>query len=195
LSHLAETLPEEKRQMALQQIELVRQRADRQLQAARMGVERMSATSLPELAGKLVNVLTPFTREKNIRWRLDIEPGLMAEADPADVAEAVGNILDNAMRFARSSIEMTGRRTGPNVLLTIGDDGPGADPAHYDRLLKRGARMDTEDGGSGLGLAISGDIVEAYGGSLDIGASRLGGLEIRLTFPAKDPAPVPLGAA
>lgn len=195
LSHLVETLPEEKRHIALQQIELVRQRADRQLQAARMGVERMAATSLPELTGKLVNVLTPFTREKKIRWQLDIEPGLTAEADPADVAEAVGNILDNAVRFARSHIEMTGKRAGPNVLLTIGDDGPGADPAHYERLLKRGARMDTEDGGSGLGLAISGDIVEAYGGRLDIGSSRLGGLEITLTFPAKGPGMAPLGAS
>ncbi|MCB5201561.1 HAMP domain-containing histidine kinase [Neorhizobium sp. T786] len=184
LSHLVEALPEERRDTALQQIELVRQRADRQLQAARMGVEQMATTSLLGISGKLVNVLTPFTEEKGIGWHLDIDPALTVQADPADIAEALGNVLDNAVRFARTRIEVSAGRTQGDVVLSVCDDGPGADPGCYDLMLKRGVRIDEGTAGSGLGLAISGDILEAYGGRLDLSASRWGGLEVKLMIPA-----------
>jgi signal transduction histidine kinase len=185
LSHLVENLPPEKRSAALQQIELVRQRADRQLQAARMGVERMTTTVALSLAKKLVDVLKPFTVEKGVEWHVDIASDLVIEADPADVAEALGNILDNAARFARSRVELTAEGSRNGILLKVADDGPGADPQDYDLLQKRGSRMNEDSEGSGLGLAISGDIVEAYGGRLDLSASGLGGLEVTLTFPAR----------
>lgn len=191
LSHLVEALPEERRETALQQIELVRQRADRQLQAARMGVEQMATTSLLGISGKLVNVLAPFTTEKGIDWHLDIDPALTVQADPADIAEALGNVLDNAVRFARTRIEVSANRTKGDIVLSVRDDGPGADPASYDLMLKRGIRIDEQTAGSGLGLAISGDIMEAYGGKLDLSASRLGGLEVKLTLPAQLSEPLP----
>jgi len=184
LSHLVEALPEDQRETALQQIELVRQRADRQLQAARMGVEQMATTSLLGIAGKLVNVLTPFTEEKGIDWHLDIDPALTVQADPADIAEALGNVLDNAVRFARTRIDLSAGRLQDDVVLSVSDDGPGADPGSYDLMLKRGVRIDEGTAGTGLGLAISGDILEAYGGRLDLSASRWGGLQVKLMLPA-----------
>ncbi len=185
LSHLAESLPADKRDTALQQIELVRQRSDRQLQAARMGVEQMATTSLLGISGKLVNVLSAVTAEKGIDWHVDIDPALTVQADPADVAEALGNVLDNAVRFARSRIELRGFRAGTDTTLAISDDGPGAAPEQHDLMLKRGMTSGDEGLGSGLGLAISADIVEAYGGRLDLSRSELGGLAVRLTLPAQ----------
>ncbi|MDM9626998.1 HAMP domain-containing sensor histidine kinase [Rhizobium sp. S152] len=185
LSHLAESLPADKRDTALQQIELVRQRSDRQLQAARMGVEQMATTSLLGISGKLVNVLSAVTAERGIDWHVDIDPSLTVQADPADVAEALGNVLDNAVRFARSRIELKGFRAGTDTTLAISDDGPGAAPEQHDLMLKRGMTSEDEGLGSGLGLAISADIVEAYGGRLDLARSELGGLAVRLTLPAQ----------
>jgi signal transduction histidine kinase len=184
LSHLVEALPEESRSSALQQIELVRQRADRQLQAARMGVEQMATTSVLGICGKLVSVLTPFTQEKGVEWHLAIDPSLTVQADPADIAEALGNVLDNAVRFARKRIEVSAVPTLNKVVLTVCDDGPGAEPDCYDLMLKRGVRISEATAGSGLGLAISGDILKAYGGGLDLSASRWGGLQVQLWLPA-----------
>lgn len=184
LSHLVENLPEERRDTALQQIELVRQRADRQLQAARMGVEQMATTSLLGISGKLVGVLSPVTRNRGIEWALDIDPDLTVQADPADVAEAVGNILDNAVRFAHQRIEISALQKGEMTMLSIGDDGPGAQPERYASMLKRGVSSQEDGAGTGLGLAISGDIATAYGGQLRLGKSRLGGLEVILYLPA-----------
>ncbi len=184
LSHLVEDLPERQRQTALQQIELVRQRADRQLQAARMGVEQMTTTSLLPISGKLVKVLSAAIRDRDITWDMNIDPGLMVPADPADLAEAIGNLLDNAARFARKRIEINALESGGTIILRVADDGPGVDPERYAAVLKRGVSDTDDTTSSGLGLAISGDIATAYGGELSLGRSRLGGLEAILTLPA-----------
>jgi signal transduction histidine kinase len=183
LAHLVEGLPQDRRSVALQQIELVRQRADRQLQAARMGVEQMATTSLLGISGKLVSVLSPVTKSKGIDWALDIDPDLTVQADPADVAEAMGNILDNAVKFASRRIELKALAEGEMITLRIGDDGPGAEPDRYALMLKRGITGTGEEAGTGLGLAISGDIASAYGGQLSLAKSHLGGLEAVLRLP------------
>lgn len=183
LSHLIEELPQDRRDTALKQIELVRQRADRQLQAARMGVEQMATTSVLGIAGKLVNVLSPMTDSKGIDWTIDIDSGMTVQADPADVAEAIGNILDNAVRFARRRIALSASNDGQRVIVSVGDDGPGVDPDYHQDMLKRGET--DADFGHGLGLAISNDIAAAYGGELKFGKSPLGGLEASLSLPVR----------
>ena len=188
LSHLVEDLPEDRRHTALQQIELVRQRADRQLQAARMGVEQMATTSLLGISGKLVSVLSPVTRSRGIDWSLEIDPALSVQADPADVAEAMGNILDNAVRYAERRIEIKASQEDGITIWCVGDDGPGAPPERYAQMLKRGVIDVDAETGTGLGLAISGDIATAYGGSLSLGHSPLGGLEVTLRLPTLAPS-------
>ena len=185
LSQLVESLPAERQQTAMEQIDLIRQRADRQLQATRMGAERMSSTSLLGISQKLVSALTPITDEKGVDWRLNIDAGLTVQTDPADLAEALGNILENAVRFAERRIELTAAKNGKLVSLHVGDDGPGATPDNYSTMLKRGgSESDQAPHGTGLGLAIAGDIAQAYGGQLNLARSRLGGLEVVLRLPA-----------
>lgn len=185
LSQLIESMPAERQQTAMEQIDLIRQRADRQLQATRMGAERMSATSLLGISQKLVSALTPITDEKGVDWCLNIDGGLTVQTDPADLAEALGNILENATRFAERRIELTAATNGKVVSVHVDDDGPGATPDSYSTMLKRGgSESDRAPHGTGLGLAIAGDIAQAYGGDLNLARSRLGGLEVVLRLPA-----------
>ncbi|WP_037377860.1 sensor histidine kinase [Sinorhizobium americanum] len=189
LAQLADRLPAEDRALALRQVELARQRADRQLQAARMGVERMATTSVMGLGGKLVSVLRPVTAERDVAWEVSIDSSLSLDVDPADLAECLGNLLDNAAKWARSFIRFSARRVNDAITIVIEDDGPGIAEQDRDAILKRGARIDSTDErepeGAGLGLAISADIADAYGASLTIDQSDLGGLRARLTFPVR----------
>ncbi|QRM54962.1 ATP-binding protein [Sinorhizobium sp. BG8] len=132
--------------------------------------------------GKLVTVLSPITEGKGIDWSIDIDSRVAVQADPADVAEAIGNILDNAVRFARRRIQVSAVAEGQMVTVRVGDDGPGVDAEYYARMLKRG--VTDADAGHGLGLAISSDIAAAYGGELRFRQSHLGGLEANLSLPA-----------
>lgn len=184
ISQLATTMEPGSAEMALKQVDLIRQRADRQLQAARLGVERMLSADVGELAGKLIQVLKPARSERSLDWRLDVKGDVRVEVDPADLAEALGNVLDNASKWARASITVKVDREGDDVVVRIADDGPGIPPNEQAAALRRGSHGEN-NGGSGLGLAITSDIVEAYGANLALGRSGAGGLEVTLRFPVK----------
>jgi signal transduction histidine kinase len=70
--------------------------------------------------------------------------------------------------------------------ITIGDNGPGLTAAEQGEVLKRGERLDESAPGSGLGLSIVDELVRAYGGSLRLGPSSLGGLEVVIDLPQAD---------
>lgn len=194
LSQLAEKMPAGDADMALKQVDLIRQRADRQLQAARLGVERMATADVGELTMKLVQVLKPVTERQGLAWQVRASGNLKVEADPADVAEAIGNVLDNAAKWARSTIAVQARSEEGAVAISICDDGPGIAPAECDAVLARGVQAQGgEGGGTGLGLAITADIVRAYNATLRLGKASLGGLEVTILFPAgASRVPVPV---
>ena len=183
LAQLAQKLPEEDRETALKQVDLIRQRADRQLQSARLGVEQMASTRVFDLAQKLVQVLRPATSEKGLVWHILIEPETAVATDPADLAEAMGNLLENAGKWARGNVIIHIDQDKDWTDIRISDDGPGVDPEDHARILQRGEFMSGGEEGSGLGLAISADIAAAYGGSLSLSRSQLGGLEACLRLP------------
>lgn len=185
LIHLADQLPAAEKALARQQVDLIRQRADRQLQSARLGVEQMGLTELGTLVGKLVMVLKPITEPHGIEWALHIPDALSIDMDAADFAEALGNVLDNATRFARSTISVTATQTGKTVDVTVEDDGPGVTVADPAVLTSRGVHIGDDHAGSGLGLAITAEIIEAYRGELAIGRSDLGGLSVCLSVPMR----------
>ena len=184
ISQLAASMEPASAEMTLKQVDLIRQRADRQLQAARLGVERMLSADVGELAGKLIQVLKPAHIDRPLDWRLDVKGEVRVEADPADIAEALGNVLDNASKWARSTIAVKIERDGDDVVARISDDGPGIPSGEQASALERGSHGKS-NGGSGLGLAITSDIVEAYGATLALGTATSGGLEVTLRFPVK----------
>lgn len=183
LAQLAQKLPDDDRETALKQVDLIRQRSDRQLQSARLGVEQMASTRVSDLAQKLVQVLRPATSEKGLSWHILIEPETAVATDPADLAEAMGNLLENAGKWARGNVVIHVDQNDRWTDVRISDDGPGVDPSDHARILRRGEFVSTGEEGSGLGLAISSDIASAYGGSLSLSRSQMGGLEACLRLP------------
>jgi signal transduction histidine kinase len=101
-----------------------------------------------------------------------------------DLDEMLGNLLDNACKWARARVTLTSSRADHMIVLAIDDDGPGLDASMRQAVLQRGVRADEAASGSGLGLAIARDLAELYGGSIALGESPLGGLRATLRLPA-----------
>ena len=105
--------------------------------------------------------------------------------DPHDLAEMLGNLMENACQWARQAVALRIGREGAAVAIAVEDDGPGLPEEERERVLARGVRLDEAAPGSGLGLAIVRDLVELHGGGLALEAAPSGGLRARLTLPAR----------
>ena len=101
-----------------------------------------------------------------------------------DLDEMLGNLLDNACKWARTQVVVDSVETEGGVLLMVDDDGPGLPAAMREAVLGRGVRADEKAPGSGLGLAIVRDLVELYQGSISLHASPFGGLRVTLKLPS-----------
>jgi signal transduction histidine kinase len=104
----------------------------------------------------------------------------------------LGNLLDNACKWARSSVQVSGSAEEgagtPRLLVAIEDDGPGIAADQREQALARGSRLDESTPGTGLGLAIVRELAELYGGQLSLARAQRGGLRVELRLPM---APVP----
>ncbi len=103
-----------------------------------------------------------------------------------DLDEMLGNLLDNACKWARTRVRAASTVIDGLVSIVVDDDGPGIEPALVSAVLQRGVRADERVPGSGLGLAIVRDLVELYGGSIELTRSPLGGLRATLRLPSAD---------
>ena len=105
----------------------------------------------------------------------------------AELTSVVRNLLDNAVRHARSQVRVTLATYGPVVRLTVEDDGPGIEPDDRERVFQRFTRLEEgrsrDAGGSGLGLALTKRVVEAHGGRVFIESSALGGAAFVVELP------------
>lgn len=99
-----------------------------------------------------------------------------------DLLEMLGNLLENAYKYCRSSVRVAVRDAGA-VCVEVEDDGPGVPVEARARVLERGARADSVHSGQGIGLAVVVELVEAYGGRLAISDSDLGGARVTLEIP------------
>lgn len=101
-----------------------------------------------------------------------------------DVEEMLGNLADNACKWARARVEIAATRVADGIEIAVDDDGPGLDPTEQDVALRRGGRLDDATPGSGLGLAIVSELAALYGGTLRLEPGPLGGLRARLVLPS-----------
>jgi signal transduction histidine kinase len=101
-----------------------------------------------------------------------------------DLQEMLGNLIDNASKWARSRIEIRVSDGAGRLRVSIDDDGKGIAETDRDHVLKRGVRADEQVPGTGLGLAITADLARMYGGDLVLARSSLGGLQASLILPA-----------
>lgn len=157
----------------------------RELRRARLAGEAAPGQRVDLLAElhDLAAVLHRIHAGRQIDLRLDIAPGQGVRADREDLLELLGNLLDNAFKWARSRIVVSA--TGGGALdLRVEDDGPGVPAEELDRLTARGLRLDESRPGHGLGLGIAQDIVVQYGGEMSFARSQeLGGLQVRVRLP------------
>jgi signal transduction histidine kinase len=109
---------------------------------------------------------------------------LAFRGEEQDLQEILGNLLDNAAKWARSRIEIQVKDEAGKLRVTIDDDGNGIARNERERVLKRGVRADEQVPGTGLGLAITVDLARMYGGDLVLAKSSLGGLQASLVLPA-----------
>ncbi len=112
------------------------------------------------------------------------DDSLAFRGDRQDLEEMLGNLMDNACKWAEAVVRVAVRVEGERLEITVGDDGPGLPEGRREDALERGKRLDETINGTGLGLAIVGDIAELYGGSLDLGVAPDGGLKAVLDLPA-----------
>ncbi len=182
-----ETTPD--RKLALEQIEAMTDAVQHHLARAQavggarlLGVRADAAHAIEALARTL-----PRMSERDI----EVEVALAAKplwfaGEAQDLSELLGNLLDNACKWAAGKVRIAARRANDRLKVEIGDDGPGIAADQRAKALQRGGRLDERKPGSGLGLTIALDLATLYGGSLTLGQSTLGGLKVELDLPAAD---------
>lgn len=145
--------------------------------------QRRSDASPAKICGEIVRTLKRTEQGERLAWSIEIPESLTLPIDPHDLREMIGNLLENAAKWARSSVSVTGIRTGGDWLLSIDDDGPGVDETRIPDLTRRGVRLDHQTPGSGLGLAIVREIAEVYRLTLTFENRPQGGLRASVLFP------------
>jgi signal transduction histidine kinase len=121
---------------------------------------------------------------RDIRIQLCSKGDCRFRGDVQDLEEMLGNLLDNACKWATEKIEVRCRLEEDRLTLSIEDDGPGIAEEHHGTVLERGRKLDESAPGYGQGLSIVKDIAELYGGELRLGRSAMGGLLAELELPA-----------
>ena len=171
-------------QQLLAQTGAIHRHIERELKRARIsGTQQTTTVFNPhqELTA-LIHLLKNIYAEKTLQIELNV-PDELVNFDREDLLELIGNLLDNACKWAKERVLVEISFAG-NLVVAIADDGPGCQEADIPLLSQRGLRLDELVSGHGLGLAIVREIVELYGGSLDISRSpRLGGLLVTVILP------------
>ena len=132
---------------------------------------------------RLLATLQKVYFDKGVKVELALQEKVAFHGNEGDLMELLGNLLDNAFKWASSTIYIAARCEGETLQLEVADDGPGIDAAQADQVLQRGVRLDEATPGHGIGLPLVRDIVAAYGGGLEIGRATLGGALFRLQLP------------
>jgi signal transduction histidine kinase len=169
-----------------EQVTQMRRQIDRVLARARAGFGAAlgrKGIGVAPVARKVVRAFERLPHTKTLRWEHDIAPTAMFPGEEGDLTEMLGNLLDNARKWARSRVRLTVSMAAGLLTLQVEDDGPGlsADAAPQ---IARGKRWDETQPGSGFGLAITRDLAEGYRGSVELGRSELGGLSVTIVIPA-----------
>ncbi len=167
-----------------QQVDRIDRTIRHHLARARLAAASTRATTQVDGAlNELLQVIARIHADRGIRIDADITPGLVVALDPADFDELLGNLLDNAMRHARSWIAVWVRPEDRMVRVTVTDDGPGIPARDRARVTEPGIRLDERSGGHGFGLAIARDLASLHGGALALDEAAGGGLAASVTIP------------
>ena len=174
---------------------LVREQAEAARRQVDWHLARARASAAVRAMGLATPVLEPLAALVRTMARLHAQRGVAFELAPEacdarfrgeaqDLYEMLGNLIDNAGKWARARVRVDARQEGEQLIFTIDDDGPGLPEAERARMFERGVQLGDTRGGAGLGLDIARTLAQTYGGSVQALASPLGGLRLRLALPA-----------
>ncbi|MFO0028138.1 MAG: sensor histidine kinase [Pseudomonadota bacterium] len=163
----------------------LRDLAERHLARASVEARAMHArTTVGPVLDELAALFARLNASRSVTVTAEAPPGVAVGCAADDLQEVVGNLIDNACRFARQRVPVAASVRNGRVRIEVSDDGPGLDAASIARLGTRGLRLDERGGGSGLGLSIARDIVEALGGEITFDRDLGGGLRAAVELPA-----------
>lgn len=168
------------------QVERIRNLMERELKRARLaGSSGTGQHFIPEQEIPfLLDVLERMYSDRRIRVQTRLKADLALEADREDMLELLGNLLDNAFKWADSKIMISSLQLDDGIELAVEDDGPGCSDHKITELTRRGVRLDEQKEGHGLGLTIAKDIASLYDAHLQLGRSEeLGGFRASICFP------------
>ncbi len=170
------------------QAQLMQQQITSYLSKAQISAQRRTITAgtavMPAIE-KLAATMAKLFRHVDF----DVEPiesDLSFRGELHDFEEIVGNLLENAAKHANAYVRISVQSADtdiPSIQMVVDDDGPGIAPEEFDEAVQRGVRLDETTPGSGLGLSIVRDIVDDYGGRLEMEESDLGGLKVAVFLP------------
>ncbi|WP_066685496.1 ATP-binding protein [Caulobacter sp. CCH9-E1] len=169
------------------QCERMRRQIDYQIARARAAALKRApgvAADVRSTLGPIVIALSRLYARRDVSFAVAYEDQPVVAVDAQDLSEILGNVLDNAGKWARSRAEVLVRRRGDFAEIIIDDDGPGLPPESYEHVFGLGERLDERTPGHGLGLSIVRDLVGLYEGRVALDVATLGGLRVTLTFPA-----------
>jgi signal transduction histidine kinase len=170
-----------------EQVERMRRHVDyhlAQARAAASGVTPGVHCAVLEATDGLVRVLRRLHADRGLTIDINVQPEHVVRCQREDVDEMLGNVLDNACKWASQRVFLASAAGAKNVTITVDDDGSGLESAKRELVMSRGVRADETTQGTGLGLAIVRDLADLYGGSVTLDDSPLGGLQVRVDLPA-----------
>ncbi len=183
---LAEKVAEQAERMRMQ----VTHYLDRARIAARSNVIGV-VTPVEPVVARLARAMNRIYQDKGVSLEAEIPPGALFRGEQQDFEDILGNLADNACKWASARVtvgvgyEKPKRPEDPGTLtIVVDDDGPGLTPEQRKEATRRGKRLDESKPGSGLGLSIVTDLVALYGGTFRLDTSPAGGLRAEVTLPA-----------
>jgi signal transduction histidine kinase len=172
------------RKVLKEQLQQVEQRLNRELNRARLSGDALPGALFDcdaELPGLLATLNMIHGEHLALSYRAPA--GLQLPWDREDLLELLGNLLDNACKWADAEVRVSVAENAQGFELSVEDDGPGIPEARRDQVFSRGTRLDEQTEGHGLGLGIVRDIVDSWNGKLALLDSEWGGLKVVIELP------------
>lgn len=142
-------------------------------------------TSVNKSVSDLCRTMNRLFLNQKIEIKSQVSKNLFFRGEKQDLDELLGNLLENACKWTNSQVVLKASLSADQrLIITVDDDGSGLTAQQRQTVIQRGERLDEATPGSGLGLSIVSDLAGAYGGKLELDASPIGGLRVKLNLPA-----------
>jgi len=187
----AEQAPAEASGPLIVQLDRIERSLDWHLTRRRLAGRHYGRVSVRDVTDDVLFAMSRLFDGRDLDLKSQVETNAYFIGDEEDLHEMLGNLVENACKWANGSVIVAGAVSGDALHIRIDDDGPGIPDHVTEAVFRRGTRLDETTPGHGHGLAIVRDITSLYDGTVDIAASATGGASIRLTLPgANATAPV-----